>query len=362
MSDTNILFLPGKPDGGYRWLRIGADGIAARGEGLPQADGCPSIVIVPAEDVTLHWASLPDRSVAQSIAAARALVTEASAAPMAELHVAVGREETGDERPIGVVSTARMRHWLDELASAGVDPEAMIPAPMLLPRPETGFVSGDLGGEGVVRGPATGFADEPGLTDLVTGGVAPVVLPRDALEQAIIAAVAAPALDLRQGNFAVRRRAAIDWRRVRRIGWLVVAILSVTLLTSLVQIMQFGFSADSIERRADMLARQGLPRGESVNDAGRQLDARLARLRGGGLGFSQTAAVLFSAIRAVPGSEVRALSFDADGKLRATLVTQSEGQINDVKRQIEAMGLIVEAGVFEANGGRISGQFTLVAP
>ncbi|MCH3092976.1 hypothetical protein K3X08_14780, partial [Listeria monocytogenes] len=77
----------------------------------------------------------------------------------------------------------------------GIDPDGLLPAPLLLPRPETGYVRADFGGAGVVRGPTSGFADEAGLTDLITGGVRPETLPRDQMEAAIIAAAHAPVLN-----------------------------------------------------------------------------------------------------------------------------------------------------------------------
>ncbi|MDD1450748.1 type II secretion system protein GspL [Sphingomonas sp. H160509] len=166
--------------------------------------------MAPADAVTLHWAELPSRSAAQATAAARILASEASASPLAELHVAVG-DEGATDRPIGVVGAATMRDWLLMLAEAGVDPVAVIPAPMLLPRPEEGYARAELAGSGVVRGTSSGFADEARLTELVTGGTAPATVDRDTLEAAIVAAVASPPLDLRQGPFARRRRFAIDW-------------------------------------------------------------------------------------------------------------------------------------------------------
>jgi general secretion pathway protein L len=206
MSDTLVLFLP-NGQSPLRWLRVAEGGVAARGEGLPvidpELDAAP-VAVAPADAVTLHWADLPDRSIPQAVAAARLLVGDASASALSELHVAVGRETDGAERPIGVVAAAQMRAWLAALAADGIDPAAVIPAPMLLPRPVEGYVRADLGGDGVVRGANSGFADEARLTELVTGGVAPRVLSRDALESAIAAAVAAPGLDLRQGEFAAR--------------------------------------------------------------------------------------------------------------------------------------------------------------
>jgi general secretion pathway protein L len=171
MNDTLVLFLP-SGQSPWRWLRIAGERIAARGEGVPAFDPEQrenAVAVAPAEAVTLHWADLPDRSTAQSVAAARLLAGDASITPLADLHVAVGREEDGIERPIGVVSAHWMRGALAALEAEGIDPDALIPAPMLLPRPEQGYVRADLGGEGVVRGSSSGFADEARLTELVTG-------------------------------------------------------------------------------------------------------------------------------------------------------------------------------------------------
>ncbi len=358
---VRVLFIPTAGDEHYRWLHIGDGVINARGDGFPEPDDVPSVAIVPAQDVTLHWAILPDRSIAQSVAAARVLVAEASATPIGDLHVAVGREPAGEERPIGVVASAHMQGWLAALQHAGIDPDAIIPAPMLLPRPDDGFISADLGEDIVIRGPTTGFAHETGLTSLITGGVSPAAMTRDAIEAAIVAAVAAPSLNLRQGIFAKRTRKGIDWNLMRRLGWLLVAILTVTLFISLIQIMKYGFAADAIERQTDLLARQGLSRGETVNDAVNQLDARLTRMRGAGMGFSTTAAAVFGAIRAVPGTEARGLSFDGKGVLQVTLVAQTQGQILDVIRQIQAQGFGATASTFEQDGNRLSGRLT-VAP
>ena len=92
----------------------------------------------------------------------------------------------------------------------------------------------------------------------------------------------APALNLRQGAFAKRRRRAIDWALVRRLAVIGGLILLATLAIDLVRIAKYSFGADAAEVRADVLARQGLPRGADQGDPDRLLGERLSRLRGPG--------------------------------------------------------------------------------
>ncbi len=360
---TCVLFLPRDEAEPWRWLRVGEAGVAARGEGLPPLDAGERVTaIAPADAVTLHWAELPDRSPAQAVAAARLLVAEASASPVGELHVAVGREGDAADRPVGVVANAAMARWLALLAEAGVDSAAIVPAPMLLPRPEEGYVRADLGNGAAVRGTSSGFADEVRLTALVTGGAVPETIERSALEEAIAAAAAAPALDLRQGAFARRRRRGIDWALVKRLAVLGGAVLAVTLLIDLVRIAKYSWGASAIEAQAEAVARTGLPRGSDQGDADRLLGERLARLRGPGQGFSRTLATVFGVVRDTSGTEVTAVNFDPDGSLRVGVAADGEAQANTIKSRLEAAGFTVDATPFQANGSRLSGEFTVRTP
>lgn len=359
VTTATLLFLPPQIGDPWRWLRIAGDEVTARGQGLPEADDAPIVAVAPADAVTLHWAALPARSIAQAVAAARIVVSDASATPQDQLHVAVG-EVDGADRPIGVVSADRMREWLDSLLAVGIDPAVLVPAPLLLPVHRGGFVRADLGGQVVVRGQASGFADEGALTDLVTGGVMPEPLAGVALERALASAVAAPPLNLRQGAFVRRRRRATDWALVRRVALLIGLLLLTMLAIDLVKITRHALAADRLEAQADAIARQALSRGSAnTADAGRALDERLSRLRGPGLGFTRTLAGALSAIRGVQGSEVAALDFQPNGDLGLTVTVDGDAQAGAIQSRLRDAGFAVSGGAFESTGGRLKGQLTV---
>ncbi|VXC50855.1 type II secretion system protein GspL [Sphingomonas sp. 8AM] len=360
MTAATLLFLPPDDSQPWRWWRIRDDTGEGEGEGLPEVTADDRVVAVaPADAVTLHWATIPARSPAQALAAARVVVSDATAEPAHDLHVAVGRERAG-ERAIAVVAPARMAAWLAALARGGVDPAAVVPAPLLLPEPEEGYVRAELGGQSVVRGRTTGWADEPVLTGLVTRGEVPRLLDRAALRAAAIDAVAEPVVDLRQGAFARRRRrTTIDWALVRRLAVLAGLILLATLAIDVVRIMRYSFGADAIEQRAATIARQGLPRGTGEGDATRMLDERLAALRGPGQGFTRTAAAVYAIVQAVPESEVTALQFEPSGALRVSMSLAGEGQANTVKSRLASAGFAVESSQFVSSAGRLTGDMTV---
>lgn len=357
MTTATLLFLPPDEAAPLRWWRVEDDRVTAEGDGVPVEDG-DVIAVAPADAVTLHWAELPSRSPAQAQAAARIVVGEATAGG-GEVHVAVGAETDG-ERAIAVVGSARVVAWLAGLARMGIDPAALVPAPLLLPAPEAGFVQGDLPGQRVVRGRGTGFADEPGLTELVTAGEAPLVLDRAEVAGAAAVALSHLPLDLRQGVFARRRRRAIDWSLVRRLAVLGGLVLLATLAIDLARIARYSLGADTIDARADAVARQGLARGAGPGDSARMLQDRLSRLRGPGLGFSRTVAIVYDVVQQVPEAEVTGLSFDPAGALRVSLNAPGEVQANAIKARLEGAGLRVESGVFQQGAtGRLTGDLTV---
>ncbi|MFD1611582.1 type II secretion system protein GspL [Sphingomonas tabacisoli] len=352
---TLVLFIA--PDDRLAGWWIVEDGaVVGRGDAddvLPDALPERVVAVAPAEAMTIHVAELGALAPQQAVAAARLLVAETSVVPVETQHVAVGAAD-GKDRTVAVIGNGRMSAWLESLQARGIDPDAVLPAPLLLPRPETGFVRAGVGGEIVLRGRSAAFADDPGLTGLLVGD-APV--EEVDVEPLVLAALDAPELDLRQGAFAKRRRFRVDWSHVRRLAMLGGAVVAVTLLIAVVQIVRYGFGADALDAEAEQVARTAVP--DAGPNAVSSMQARLAARRGGGLGFSATAGALMAAVKSVPNVELASLTFDPDGLLRATVLAPGAPEAEQLRARIHSAGLNVEATPFTSENGRIRGEFRI---
>ena len=340
MTEVLLLFLA-RAGGVAGWLLLRGDAVAARGEGLAELPlGAARVVaVVPGEEVGLHWLELPaGLAPAQAQAAARLLAAEVSAQPLAEVHVAVGREgEAGALRPVALAPVEAMERWLESARAAGVEPDLVIPDTALLPAPEEGFVRFDRGGMALWRGPEAAFALEPDLAQLVVGAAPVAVLDPLAFEAGLPAALDRPLVNLRQGPFARRRAFRLQGPRLRRLALLGAALAAVTLVLQIVQIMLYTLAADRVEEETRRIAATALSR--SPGSAGADdLGRRLAELRGGGVGFGAIAGAVFAAVKAAPNVELSALSFAPDGSLRITARADSPASLADLGQRIEGSG------------------------
>jgi len=70
---------------------------------------------------------------------------------------------------------------------------------------------------------------------------------------------------------------------------------------------------------------------------------------------------VFAAVGATPGAELRALSFDGTGRLRATVAVQNEGLITDITQRLRRQGFSVAQSMAQNNGGVFSIDLTVSA-
>jgi general secretion pathway protein L len=331
-AGDRLLLVVG-PDGAIaRWLLLAGGAVAARGDG---ADGWPATrpplrtaLSVPGEDVAIHWLDLEEGlAPAQAAAAARLLLGERSAAPIADMHVAVGGREAG-LACVAMASGERMAAWLASARAAGAEPDLIVPAPLLLPCPETGLVR--HGNDH--RGEATAFALEPELARHIVGDGA-VALDEEAAEAGLAEALAEPLVNLRQGDHARRRQLALAPGRVRRLVALALLLVALTLAVQVVTVLRLTFAADAAEEEAAALA-------------------STAPAAAAGGGWPLLSGALFDAIRATPNVELGRLRYTPEGRLQASVLADDAAVAAALRERLEGAGLIAEAGELRSAGGR----------
>jgi general secretion pathway protein L len=353
------------------WLHLGGGAVAARGsalEGLPAlvnaetGEALRQVAVVPGDAVAIHWLELPSGlAPAQAIAAARLMAAEVSAQPVADMHVAVGPEVEGESsRAVALVPALTMAGWIGRLQAQAIDPDLVLPEPLLLPRPDEGYIRFDGGNLPLFRGPNDAFSMEPELAEIVLPRGSFANLTPHQFEAGIPEALANPAVNLRQGPFAKRRRWKLEWKLIRRLAALALGILLVTLAIQVVNILRYTYAADDLEAEATRIAAQAIPNVTAAN-APAYLERRVADLGGNGAGYGSISAAVFAAVRDTPNVELTNLVFDRGGSLRATIQADSPATVSAFQARVEAGGFIVEAAPLRAGAGRPVAELTVRA-
>ena len=342
VAPVRLVFVEG---GGAprRWLLVDGDRVVDRGETLSSLPPAAATVLaVPGDEVAVHWLDLAEGlAPAQAAAAARLMLADATVEPLSAMHVAVGRAERG-RTPAALVPEARMAEWMAAAAEAGLDPQAVVPAPLLLPAPESGFVRRPLNGLSDYRGPAAAFTLEPELAEAVVAGAPVETIDERTFESRLGPLVASPALDLRQGPFARRRQWQIDRRRTRRIAAFAVALALLSLAVQVATILSYTFAADRAQQEAEALA---------AGASGRGADS--------GPGFGAAASLVFEAVRGTPNAELARLEYRRDGTLIATVTTDSPATLAALQSRLEASGLAAIPGRRGTSGARTATELTV---
>ncbi len=341
-----------------RWIRLVDGRVIADGVGLagiPMTDPAlpaETIAAVPGDAVVLHWVPLPQLAPAQAAAAARMLAADVTTTPMDATHVAIGRRDAEGQAPLALVGRSLMTEWLGTLAAAGIDPDRMMPAPLLLPLPETGVTIADLDGQWHVRGARLALAAEPGLADVLISDQPRTHIDDDGWRAGLGGALAAAPIDLRQGEFAKARRLPIDLRRVRRIALVALALFAVVVATGLIDLLRQSTAADQTELALADAARAALPRGTIITDPRAQVAARLAGLGGATPAFMALAAPVLAGMRDRQSITFETLAFAPGSGLNATVVAPVAADRDALAAALSTQGLVVNMGAPREESGR----------
>lgn len=358
-----IILLPPDADTPLTWLTVADGAVEAQGTG----DGWPrfedatirAMLVAPASAVSLHRALLPDLAARQAQAAARLMAVENALGDPEALHVATGPREDDGALDVAVVANADMVAWLTWAEAHGLDAGPVVPAALLLPRPEEGFVRGRVGAETIARDKSAAFAIDPALAGLVIGDAPITEVATTNIETQMVASLDSPPLDLRQGPFARRKKRSLDWALLKRLAVFVGLILLASLIMALITIAKLNGDRDRLDARALAAARTVVPDVSSVEQAQTALEERAVARGVGGRGFSATAARLFAALDQSPAATLTAFDLAADGGVRATIAAPSVNDLDIAVAALRSSGAGAVTTPAQTGDGRQAIQITL---
>ena len=335
---------------GSEWLALAAD-VEAR----------PRIIgLAPAALVRLTFSTRAEGAASprQAATIARMNALEKSLGEADTLHSTTAEME-GDPPTMvtAVAANSKMQEWLDWAEGLAVRIDHIVPVGMVLPLGER-WTAATIGGERVLGRRGMVLPEEPSLKDALLGESEeqPDELGPDALPSALVRIAQAPEPDLRTGRFARRRRIAIEPMKIRELVLLTLAIILMSILIALVEIVKLERSRSALDAETLAIARKVAGPSLTLDNAEAALAARAGPAGGGSL--SSGVAALLARLQPEPSVSLSTLGYSR-GTLSLTVSGQDSNAINRLLLALQRDGYQV-SGVPRSQGdGRMLAQVTL---
>jgi general secretion pathway protein L len=364
-----IILPDAEPDAPPHWIRVVDGYIVQRGKGErwrhpAEAEDGPidgrALLVLPPHATTLHWIACPEMTVKQGAQAARVIALESSVGAGSGLHAAVmPANDPGIPHVVAVTSDSAMAHWIDWCAERGMPNAAFVPAALMLPPPDKGFMRGLVGPNEVARGIDSAFDAEEPAAALIMGREPVTDMTEPGIDDILRESLETPPLNLRSGAFAARPARVFEAARLRRIALLTGFIFLALLLVSLVRIAKLNLAAASLDAKTVELARTVDPSIADAADAEVRIGARYAASGGNG-GFTGAMAGLMTAMRGVPTVSLASVNQSTDGALRVQLSAARSEEINTVLIALQDAGWRISADAVQQQGGKVLANIQVV--
>ncbi len=396
MSDR--LLLRFAADGRLSWLRQGAAAplrAVSTFEAPPReviAAAAEVLVLVPGRDVLLSRARLQARSRAQLLQALPWAVEEQLMGTVEAQHFAAATRPDGDEVGVAVVARARMQEWQARLAELGVEADVLLPDTLALPnRPGYAQLLLEADGASLRLGPwsalaCTGEELPAWLAALAAREALPKLSVHDARAQPaplptlpsgstseavddalafLAAGLAPPAINLLQGEFVPRRRAARRARGWRIAAALAAAVLLLGLLNLGVEVGRLAHQSSQLQALAEDAVRGAFPDLDASQLARlspeQLMQARLERMRGSSeaSGLLPMLAGAGRVIAATPRLQTRGLEY-RNGVLELAVRVPDVATLDSVRERLAAASaLAVELTAATPGAGGVDGRLRI---
>ena len=378
-------------DGG----RIGPVSTGSLTDAAPIAAERPLVVIAPGASVTFAQPELPVKSGARLAQIVPYAMEELLAGEVEQFHFAVGRTDAEGRTLVAAVRRDELRSWMEALASAGLDPQALVPEPLCVPDNPGKTVAVLDAGQLLVRAPGAipvaldaeplteafalaGLEGEDRHVQLyaaqqdwehsremiealreVTGSLDLQLLPDGALPLLAAGATRSDALSLLQGEFARRTGWRAEWQRWRIAAFLALAALALHIGVRGYELVRLRAEEQRLDAAIEQAARIAMPDVERIVDARAQIEQRLA---GGGTadpqGLLARLAVVGGAMTGATAPTLESLGW-RNGSLQLQMVAADTDALARFAQALTARGLSADVESTTSNEKGVSAQINV---
>ena len=365
---TLLVAFPHDPvgaDATAHWWRVTGQSVEAGTDSewlalAGDAETRPRVIgLAPSALVRLAFSTAPENAASprQAATIARVRALEQSLGEPETLH-AVAVPLDGDPPTLltALAANSKMQEWLDWAERLDVRIDHIVPAAMVLPLGDQWMVA-TIGSERILGHRGMVLPDEPGLQDALLGdGEQPVEMEPEAIESALVRIAAAPEPDRRSGRFARRRRIAIDRVRVRELALLTLAIILVSTLIVVVEVLKLDTSRSALDAETVAIARAAAGPSVTLDNAEAALVARVGSAGSGSL--SSGVAAVLTRLQPEQNVSLSMLGYSG-GTLSFTVSGQGPDAINRVLLALQRDGYRVTAVPRTQSDGRTLAEVTL---
>lgn len=373
--NQNLLLIafPAADDEALYWWRVG--------DGVVEAQGCDPDPLAALQPAVLDEAQADIRVLAlvpshlttimahdaisdvtdNQARAASTMAAKANSLDRDNLHIVSTIDGAG-----GIITASIGRDILSaglvRLQALNLDPDAILPSGWLLPVTSNQAVSADFGFDQTIRADNIIATDDPALREYLFGGQVITPISGEAFDAMLVGASEKRGLDFRSGPFAKKTQRAMDARQKRRLGWILAALVVISLAIPLVQLAKYHWAADAADEAALVSAALVVGEQDNPDSAERALDQRLIAENRGNIMFPVPASALYSALQQSPSVTISRMAYGENGIVSATLSAIRNEDINPVLLAVQEAGFIITATPRTDATGSAQADITVRAP
>ncbi|MBF0163529.1 MAG: hypothetical protein HQM01_03305, partial [Magnetococcales bacterium] len=331
------------------------------------------------------------------------LLEESLSVPVETLHFATGPRQADGGLPVAVVAERLVDEWLEQARAVGITPEAVIPAPLLLPlepgawslalMPERVWLRSGVNRGWAIEAESFGFALRLALEEAVGDPPRRLIVWRGAgvggeealsgldlpiewrtLEGDPLALLAAgdrpgEGLDLAQGRFAPTGRLSGVLRALRPTLALACLWLALRAGETGWEIRQLEARAIELDQAIERVFRESFPEVKRIVNPRVQMNQQLEALRGqaggagaeGDKGFLALLGRAGGSLREPPQPLVSGIRY-AEGKLEITMRLPDLQRLDALKKRLESHALTVAIQSANREGDGVVARLRLESP